>query len=586
MDATVPGADRLVFAERAHALLHLMPFPPSAPPALLEFERNVMAALDLSNSRAERIRGVQSVLEQLRKPRSGIPDASWLESDLLMGLGLNGLDSPVVTEAWVIARLRNRGLAITNGTNARQEERGLPWITKTVSSRVQVADPVEYQHLLDVLADAVARLQLASKDELQCLMPEELCAAIRCLQLHSLYCYPFDGHPGSADEWRLALFEANGVGLWLELWSLLQSSTQGGCAAKNGAFERYNEQALRQTLVRLRSLARSAAYSSEAQDDELCPINTPAAPLTESGLRWQCSRQPLLTVIRGEIPPATSSEDRGALERYAVLQRPLPVASLPEPVQIDEIAARLRSEFPWAVDAVAALFDDLLVRRLFGAVELGARPTLLVGLPGCGKSRLVRRLGEELGIPFLPIGMAGLNDSMPLLGTARGWSSAQASPIITLLANQRSASALILLDEVDKVIGATKNSVPPTVALLNLLEPEGAVRWYDTFLQTTCDLSRLLFWGTANTLAPIPKPLLSRFRVVHVPEPREEDFDSIAQGARRDLAAAWGLPRDTLPPVAISQSVLRPRNAREVQLVVERMLVQWAKKHCRPNCKH
>lgn len=96
-----------------------------------------------------------------------------------------------------------------------------------------------------------------------------------------------------------------------------------------------------------------------------------------------------------------------------------------------------------------------------------------------------------------------MNDSMALLGTARGWATGQASPLVDVMLQHTCASALVLLHEVDKVGTSSRISVPPTVALLNLLEPENAKRWYDTFLQVDCDLSKLMFWATANSLQPL-----------------------------------------------------------------------------------
>lgn len=159
---------------------------------------------------------------------------------------------------------------------------------------------------------------------------------------------------------------------------------------------------------------------------------------------------------------------------YTALRGPLPVATLPDVVRIEQIVQTLSDEFPWAFEAVEELACDLRSRRLFGGVQLGTPPTLLVGPPGCGKSRLVRRLGEELRLPFMPLSLAGKSDSRALLGTARGWASAQASPLVDLLLAHKSASALVLVDEIDKVLSSTPSRVPPTVALLNLLEPENA----------------------------------------------------------------------------------------------------------------
>jgi hypothetical protein len=286
--------------------------------------------------------------------------------------------------------------------------------------------------------------------------------------------------------------------------------------------------------------------------------------------------EPTLVVIRGDIPPATALEDNEALARYATLQGPIPIARLPDPDQLAEAHSRLQREFPWAEAAVDALLGELRTRRLFGSLEMGIAPTLLVGAPGCGKSRLARRLAEELRVPFRALSFAGMNDSMPLLGTSRGWASGQASPLVELMMTRHTASALVLLDEIDKVGESTRHSVPPTVALLNLIEPENAKCWYDSYLQTACDLSKLMFLATANSLQPLSRPLLSRFRIVLVPEPRPCDFAAIARGAMRDIASEWGLPAETLDNLCSDLPVHRVSNAREVRSLVRTHLRSWA----------
>ncbi len=87
---------------------------------------------------------------------------------------------------------------------------------------------------------------------------------------------------------------------------------------------------------------------------------------------------------------------------------------------------------------------------------------------------MARRVAEELAVPFLPLSLAGMGDSRAILGPARGWSSGDASPLVRLLANRSRASAIVMLDELDKAHAGTRNDVQPTSALLNLLEVENA----------------------------------------------------------------------------------------------------------------
>jgi ATP-dependent Lon protease len=213
-------------------------------------------------------------------------------------------------------------------------------------------------------------------------------------------------------------------------------------------------------------------------------------------------------------------------------------------------------------------------------------PTLLVGLPGCGKSRMARRIAEELKTPFHALSFAGMGDSRAILGTARGWSGGQPSPILNLMVSGASASQLVLLDELDKARSDTKNDIDPTSALLNLLEPESARCWYDTYLQTPCDLTKLMFLATANLLSPIPKPLLSRLRVVLVPEPRREDFRTIARGALVDIAREWDLPERTFESVGDAMTLGAARNAREIRAFARAYLHDWARKTLGPGRRH
>ena len=121
-----------------------------------------------------------------------------------------------------------------------------------------------------------------------------------------------------------------------------------------------------------------------------------------------------------------------------------------------------------------------------------------------GKTRFARRLAEELNLAFRAISIGGMDDSRALLGTSRGWSTGQPSSLLDLLLNANSPSAMVLLDEVDKASDRSVNSAPVSSALLGLLEAESARRWFDSFLQTECDLSMVSFILTANSLSRLP----------------------------------------------------------------------------------
>lgn len=147
----------------------------------------------------------------------------------------------------------------------------------------------------------------------------------------------------------------------------------------------------------------------------------------------------------------------------------------------------------------------------------------------------------------------------------RGWAGGTPSPLLALLLRHSTASSLVLLDEVDKIGEGLGKAHPLAAMLLGLLEPETARRWYDTFLQTTSDLSRLVFVGTANGLTGLSRPLLSRFTMVHVPEPGLQHQAGLVRGITHELADTWGLPREVLPAPPEVVYAHNGRNAPELR---------------------
>jgi hypothetical protein len=273
-------------------------------------------------------------------------------------------------------------------------------------------------------------------------------------------------------------------------------------------------------------------------------------------------------VIPGDIPPCRDAEDAAKITRYRPLQGPLAVESLPDLASLSAIQQRLEDEFPWARSAIGEVLGELRVKRRCGALNGRLSPVLIAGGPGVGKTRFARRLAEELNLGFRAINVGGMQDSNALLGTSRGWSTGQPSPLLDLLLQSQSASALVLLDEVEKAANNTVSSPPIASALLALLEPESNRRWYDLFLQTECDLSMMSFVLTSNSLQSLSKPLLSRCRLVYFDQPRHEHIQAVVPHALSDLAKEWGLPEGVFSGFESMVRSLPVHSMRELKAVL------------------
>jgi MoxR-like ATPase len=282
-------------------------------------------------------------------------------------------------------------------------------------------------------------------------------------------------------------------------------------------------------------------------------------------------------VCRQPIPSSADKSDQDEIQRHRILQKPLPVLTTPPADQLNARHARLVAEFPWAEDAIRQIFVDLRARAALGVRALCMPATLLVGPPGSGKSRLARRLGEVLELPLLDLPLGGTTDSKVLSGTSRGWASGKPSDLAMLLASRQCASALVILDEIDKAVGATTNDGGLQSYLLGLLEPETAARHRDNFLKVECDYSKVSWIATANRLSTLPAPLLSRMRVLLVGNPQPHHMESVAEGVIAEMATRWGVDRWALPaPGELALPFDRLSSVRQVRQSCEAAVATWA----------
>lgn len=278
-----------------------------------------------------------------------------------------------------------------------------------------------------------------------------------------------------------------------------------------------------------------------------------------------------LVVVHAIASGTGSSESREIGKDFdSINGKPLELVSVPD---LSAVRERLVEEFPYVVEVIDALLGDLVGKR---SIQL--RPTLLVGSPGSGKSRLLRRFCGALDLPTIQYPCGGASDSS-IAGTARRWSSAEPSLPLRLVRDRETANPAIILDEVDKsATGAGGSGGRLWDALMAWLEPSTAASWLDPYVGTECDLSGIVWLATANDIRCIPDPLLDRLRVLRMPAPRREDLPALATAMIAEITRQRGLDERWSEPLAGYeieglQKVWREGSLRSLRRLVEGVLV-------------
>ncbi len=186
--------------------------------------------------------------------------------------------------------------------------------------------------------------------------------------------------------------------------------------------------------------------------------------------------------------------------------KPLESYSLQEAEQV------LEADHYGLEDVKKRILEYLSVRKL--KHDGKGSVLILVGPPGVGKTSVGHSIAKAMHKPFFRFSVGGEHDESKIKGFRRTYIGSMPGQIIEGLKITKTRSPVFMIDEVDKMTASAQGD--PSAALLEVLDPEQNTNFRDSYLDLPFDVSNVFFILTANSLDPIPQPLLDRAEIIEL----------------------------------------------------------------------
>ena len=281
-------------------------------------------------------------------------------------------------------------------------------------------------------------------------------------------------------------------------------------------------------------------------DEKTAEVEQLREKIEQAGMTQNVKEEALRELSRMEKIPTVSPE-YNVVRTYLDWMTELPWSKTTEDRLDVNHAERILNEDHYDLEKVKRrVLEYLAVRKL--APESRGPILCFLGPPGVGKTSLGQSIARSLGRHFIRMSLGGMRDEAELRGHRRTYIGAMPGRIIQEIRKAGTCNPVFMLDELDKVGADFRGD--PTSALLEVLDPAQNNSFQDHYLNVPFDLSRVMFIGTANYMAPVPPALRDRMEVIELPgyTSREKLFIAkkylvprqLKENGLKDSQARWG----------------------------------------------